>query len=261
MPLENWILLGLACLGGAASPGPSLALVSRASINEGRYAGIIIGISHGFGILIYAGLTSFGLTTLLLLSRDAGTFGIFSIVQLAGIGFLGWISIGMIRAGWQQRLQPVPPHLPHHSELPSSLETPIDSHQPSTTNHLEETIPPPNGRISSISAGAIFGKSLHRCGTHARDGFLIAFLNPKIAVFFLAIFSQFLSPEQGPAVRTGMAVLAWAIDTAWYIFATLVLTLPVIRQQLQQLGWRLDLAMGLGLASIALLLLLGMLSG
>ncbi|MDZ7809027.1 MAG: hypothetical protein U5L11_01365 [Arhodomonas sp.] len=34
-------------------------------------------------------------------------------------------------------------------------------------------------------------------GAAARDGFLIAFLNPKIAVFFVALFSQFVRPGWG----------------------------------------------------------------
>ena len=28
-----------------------------------------------------------------------------------------------------------------------------------------------------------------------QDGFAIAFLNPKLAIFFLALFSQFIDPE------------------------------------------------------------------
>ena len=56
------------------------------------------------------------------------------------------------------------------------------------------------------------------------SGFAIAFLNPKIAVFFLALLGSFVPDGAGLATRVGVAVLAWSIDTAWYVVAALVLT-------------------------------------
>ena len=50
----------------------------------------------------------------------------------------------------------------------------------------------------------------------ARDGFMIAFLNPKIALFFLALFSQFVSPEFEWAGKFLLAFTAAVIDGAWY---------------------------------------------
>ncbi len=56
-----------------------------------------------------------------------------------------------------------------------------------------------------------------------RDGFLLAFLNPKIAVFFLALFSQLVDPTASAIERAGMAALAGFIDTGWYLLVALVL--------------------------------------
>lgn len=50
----------------------------------------------------------------------------------------------------------------------------------------------------------------------ARDGFLIAFLNPKIAVFFLALFSQFVTRETTLNTQLLMALLATLCDGIWY---------------------------------------------
>ena len=57
----------------------------------------------------------------------------------------------------------------------------------------------------------------------AQDGFAIAFLNPKLAIFFLALFSQFINPET-ITVQTGfiMCFTVFAIDTLWYCFVTLL---------------------------------------
>ncbi len=50
----------------------------------------------------------------------------------------------------------------------------------------------------------------------ARDGFMIAFLNPKIALCFLALFSQFVSPEFEWGGKFLLAFTAAGIDAAWY---------------------------------------------
>lgn len=51
----------------------------------------------------------------------------------------------------------------------------------------------------------------------ARDGFLIAFLNPKIAVFFIALFSQVIGSDTPILARIAYAATAWLIDSVWYL--------------------------------------------
>lgn len=48
-------------------------------------------------------------------------------------------------------------------------------------------------------------------------GFLVAFLNPKLAVFMLALFSQFLQPTYGLAEKSVMVATVGTIDTLWYM--------------------------------------------
>ncbi|WP_298443457.1 LysE family translocator [uncultured Ferrimonas sp.] len=47
-------------------------------------------------------------------------------------------------------------------------------------------------------------------------GFLVAFLNPKLALFFLALFSQFVSPQQSLFEQLIMMATAGGIDALWY---------------------------------------------
>ncbi|WP_237057039.1 LysE family translocator [Microbulbifer sediminum] len=58
----------------------------------------------------------------------------------------------------------------------------------------------------------------------ALQGFGIAFFNPKIAVFFTALFSQFVAEQQAFGVKLGMAALAAGIDAIWYSLVTLVVS-------------------------------------
>ena len=51
---------------------------------------------------------------------------------------------------------------------------------------------------------------------HVLNGFLIVFLNPKVVLFFVAIFSQFLTPDQSMTTQLMAASMAGGIDAAWY---------------------------------------------
>jgi threonine/homoserine/homoserine lactone efflux protein len=57
-----------------------------------------------------------------------------------------------------------------------------------------------------------------------RDGFLIAFLNPKLAIFFLALFSQFLTGDASDEQKIIMTVTVGSIDALWYCLVTFTLS-------------------------------------
>ncbi len=60
-------------------------------------------------------------------------------------------------------------------------------------------------------------------GTAARDGFMIAFLNPKLAVFMLALFAPFITPDQGVGAKVLLVLTIGGIDALWYSVVVLVL--------------------------------------
>ena len=86
----------------------------------------------------------------------------------------------------------------------------------------------------------------------ARDGFLISFLNPKIAVFFLALFSQFVTPEMGWEAKTIMALTATAIDGLWYCFIAAVVGHGAILLFLRRYTLWITRATGVLLLAVAL---------
>ena len=52
----------------------------------------------------------------------------------------------------------------------------------------------------------------------ARDGFAIAFLNPKLLVFFVALFSQFIDADSRSFLHGAIMVsTVLVIDTLWYV--------------------------------------------
>ncbi|WP_422446633.1 MULTISPECIES: LysE family translocator [unclassified Endozoicomonas] len=69
----------------------------------------------------------------------------------------------------------------------------------------------------------------------AINGFLVSFLNPKIAVFFLALFSQFVTPDSTVITQILMASIATLCDGVWYCLVASVAghgkVLPALRKR------------------------------
>ena len=142
------IPVALVLIGGAISPGPSLAVVLRNTIVGGRARGVACSVGHGIGFGIYAFLAISGIA---LLKSEGLQWA--TALELAGAAFLVWIGVAMIRAPEREF---------------------DDEHEA-------------RGRDGFV------------------EGFLIAFLNPKIFVFLTAIFSQFIDAGAYMGVGTDAA--------------------------------------------------------
>ena len=56
------------------------------------------------------------------------------------------------------------------------------------------------------------------------QGFSISILNPKIFIWFVAIYSQFMSLDNDIIFNSYLVLTAGIVDVAWYIFLTLLVT-------------------------------------
>ena len=56
------------------------------------------------------------------------------------------------------------------------------------------------------------------------QGFAISILNPKILIWFTAIFSQFIEASSTSITKLTMVFMASSIDGIWYIIVTIVVT-------------------------------------
>lgn len=85
-----------------------------------------------------------------------------------------------------------------------------------------------------------------------RDGFLIAVINPKILIFFTALFSQFVRLESGFGEKLGLAFVASVVDILWYLcVATMVASSTPAKKFTSGSRW-MNLFFGLILAAVAL---------
>jgi len=82
-------------------------------------------------------------------------------------------------------------------------------------------------------------------------GFLIAFLNPKIAAFFLAVFTPFLHTDSSNLEKATLALTAGTVDTIWYVLVALVLSGSAVTQFLEKYSTMIERAMGVLLLFLA----------
>ncbi|AWY01367.1 lysine transporter LysE [Marinomonas primoryensis] len=86
----------------------------------------------------------------------------------------------------------------------------------------------------------------------ARDGLMIAVLNPKIALFFLALFSQLIPTNMDVLIKFQLWATVVVIDSGWYIIVALLLAGgPVLSWLRRHTVW-VDRSMG------GILMLLGL---
>ncbi len=87
------------------------------------------------------------------------------------------------------------------------------------------------------------------------EGFMIAFFNPKILIFFVAIFSQFIKTGTSITDRLIIAIMAGIIDATWYVFVALILAGTSLIEKIRMNGVVIDRLIGLILLVIAILLI------
>ena len=92
-------------------------------------------------------------------------------------------------------------------------------------------------------------------GSAARDGFLVVFLNPKVAVFFIALFSQVIGSDTTLAERIAYAATALFIDMGWYMIVAWSFSNPRWLGRLQQNRVWLERIFGVILIALAIRLL------
>ena len=210
MFLEQWLIMVLLLLAGAASPGPSLALVSRAAIQGGVKVGLLASLGHGLAISIYAFLA---VRVAAFSQSDLEQFS--QIIHIIAVIFLCYLGTSMVAEGVRKKFKPTA-----FSENNKKAE--LQDQTRAFTN-----------------------------------GFFIAFLNPKVALFFLAVFSTTIPLDITLATTWIIAFLAGLIDGGWYAFVSSLVSLKVFRTILGTKTAELDIIFGTILVIAAILLITG----
>lgn len=203
MTITGWLSIVAVCAAGAMSPGPSLAVVIRNTVQGDRKLGVVTGVSHALGIVFYAFITAAGVGVLVTESPL-----VFAGIKYAGAIFLLWLAWNALRAPT--------------GVAPANVETDATAPDSDLAALLAK-----DGSDSVVRRDVKITDAV-------RDGVLISILNPKIILFFLALLSQFVGPETGWGEAVLIAATAGAIDAGWYVLVAVFISQPLIRTALAQ---------------------------
>ena len=84
-----------------------------------------------------------------------------------------------------------------------------------------------------------------------RDGLGIALINPKILLFFTALFSQFVQIESSFVDKIILAIIAGGVDTLWYLLVVTIVSQSGSMARYQRASGFFDKIFGVLLVFIA----------
>ena len=85
----------------------------------------------------------------------------------------------------------------------------------------------------------------------AREAFLLSLLSPKIALFFIALFSQFVALGNDITNQIIIVSTPLIIDGLWYSFITLILSSPLVVDRIRSKAQLIDRLSGVVLILLA----------
>jgi len=83
------------------------------------------------------------------------------------------------------------------------------------------------------------------------EGFMIAFLNPKLAIFFIALFSQFINEGSIWQEKVIMVLTVSGFDTLWYCLIALVFSQSNMIEKLKRNSNAIEKVTGVALLLLA----------
>ena len=175
-----------------ATPGVDMMLVLASTLKRGVRAGLMTSLGVATGCSVHTLLAAFGLAALLGASVAA-----FSALKWAGAAYLVWLAIGMFRQAWQGEL--------NVSKAPSAT--------PSATSTSA-----PSGSAPDAGWAAF------------RRGVLTNALNPKVALFFLALLPQFIAVDAPHKTAAFLFLGAWVIVQGLLFLVAFVLLVAPLRR-------------------------------
>lgn len=91
--------------------------------------------------------------------------------------------------------------------------------------------------------------------TALRQGFLTNLLNPTSAIFFISLFSQFISSETTISIRLEYALLIWCVSMGWLSLLAYLITAKFFQPKVDHFRHHIDGLMGSFLMLVGLKML------
>jgi threonine/homoserine/homoserine lactone efflux protein len=183
-----------------ATPGVDMMFTLANTLRRGVAGGIAAALGIVAGCVVHTLVAAFGLAALLAASATA-----FALVKWAGAAYLVWLAIGMLRAG-------------------AAASAPVGEGA---------------GRLDGDDATPAAARETDRGLLRLfRQGLLTNVLNPKIAIFFLALLPQFIDAGAADKLVAFLFLGAWfVVQGALFMIAFVLLVAPLRRWRASP-AWR-----------------------
>lgn len=211
--LHDLALFSLTVLVLNATPGVDLIFTITRTLQLGVRGGLAAALGISAGCVIHAVGAAFGLAALMATSAAA-----FTALKLMGAVYLAWLAFGLLR-----------------SALATAPETPTSASAPTPT--AEPNTPPAAAPAFSV----VFSQ-----------GLLTNVLNPKVAIFFLALLPQFIAADAPDKTVAFLALGAWFVLQSAVFLAALVYAVAPLRH------WQPGAHVQRGMQGASALLFLGL---
>ncbi|WP_085317922.1 LysE family translocator [Derxia lacustris] len=155
----GWFMVAVMMLN--LTPGPDTAFIVGRSLAHGPRAGVVSALGISLGCCAHVLLAAFGLTAIVAASATA-----FTVIKLAGAAYLIWLGLRMLLA--------------REDKAPATGSTAATDGARHTAVQDQTAAP-----LQLASA---------RTAVLLRQAMLTNLLNPKVVVFFLSFFPQFVAP-------------------------------------------------------------------
>jgi len=185
-----------------ATPGVDMMFTLANTLRHGVAGGIAAALGIVAGCVVHTLVAAFGLAALLAASATA-----FALVKWAGAAYLVWLALGMLRASASE-----------HASSGTAAAADRDG---------ERAAGPPTIRLA-----------LPQLARLCRQGLLTNVLNPKIAIFFLALLPQFIDAGATDKLTAFLFLGAWFVVQGAIFMIVFVLLVAPLRRWRASPAWR-----------------------
>jgi threonine/homoserine/homoserine lactone efflux protein len=202
--LQDLALFSLTVLVLNATPGVDLLFTITRSLQHGVRGGLAAAAGINAGCVVHAVAATFGLAALLATSAAA-----FTALKLVGAAYLAWLAFGMMRSALQAQ--------PMVAGSPATGPTATGSASASAPASYAAPAAAATGVAAPADLSVIFSQ-----------GLLTNVLNPKVALFFLALLPQFITADAPDKTLAFLALGGWfVLQSSVFLVALVLLVAPL----------------------------------
>jgi RhtB (resistance to homoserine/threonine) family protein len=205
------------------SPGPDFLMVSKYSMTKSRKAGVFAAIGVALGIGVHVLYAVLGVSALI-----ASSVWLFKIIKIAGAMYLIYIGVSSFRSSGEM----------------GDSETVGVGQKGNASGRADSRAEAKPETVAEKPTQII------------RAGFLTNVLNPKATLFFLAVFTQVVTPETPIWVKSIYGAEMILATGIWFSIVALGLSTTYMARKIQSYKRTLDRVTGVFLAGLGFKILL-----